>query len=223
MLQSTSARLLEATHTIHEQILAHPFVRGISTGDLPRASFVYYFRQDYLFLLEYSRVLALGVTRAHDLELMELFSELVHETLHGEMDLHRGFAERLGISREELEVTPISPTTHAYTRHLLAVAHGGTIAELMASLLPCQWGYREIGLALAKAGLPGDPLYAEWIEMYSGPEFGELAERLRDTFDRVAARASTDELARIDTIFLASSRYEYGFWDAADRLEAWPV
>ena len=223
MPDSTSARLLNATQAIREQILAHPFVRGIGEGNLPRPPFEYYVRQDYLYLIEYSRVLALGVTRAHDLELMELFAELVHATLHFEMELHRGYCERLGISRENLEATPASPTTHAYTRHLLAVAHGGTIAELMASLLPCQWGYWEIGETLAKNGLPSDPLYAEWIEMYSGAEYGELAARLRATFDRVAARASTDELARIDTIFLTSARYEYGFWDAAYRLEGWQV
>lgn len=223
MTDSPSARLLNATQAIRQQILAHPFVCGIGEGNLPRPPFVYYVRQDYLYLIEYSRVLALGVARAHDLELMELFAELVHATLHVEMGLHRGYCERLGISRENLEATPISPTTHAYTRHLLTVAHSGTIAELMASLLPCQWGYWEIGRSLAQHGLPNDPFYAEWIEMYSGAEYGELAERLRATFDRVAGRASTDELARIDTIFLTSARYEFGFWDAAFRLESWTV
>ena len=223
MSNSPSARLLDATQEIRARILAHPVVRGIGEGTLPRAPFVYYVRQDYLYLIEYSRVLALGVARAHDLDVMELFAELVHATLHTEMELHRGYCERLGISRENLEATPVSPTTHAYTRHLLTVAHSGTIAELMAALLPCQWGYWEIGQALAQRGLPSDPFYAEWIEMYSGTEYGELAERLRATFDRVAAHASAGELDRINTIFLTSARYEYGFWDAAHRLEAWQV
>jgi len=219
-----STTLLNASLLIREQILAHPFVRGIGDGTLPRLPFVHYIRQDYLYLIEYSRVLALGIVRAHDLEIMELFAELVHATLHSEMELHRGYCERLGISRRELDQTPVAPTTHAYTRHLLAIAHGGTIAELMASLLPCQWGYLEIGEALHAQGLPTqEPLYAEWIEMYSGSEYRELAERLRATFDRVAARASTDEISRIHDIFLISSRYEYAFWDAALKLEAWPV
>ncbi|HVB65023.1 MAG TPA: thiaminase II [Nitrolancea sp.] len=221
---STSSQLLNATQAIQDQILAHPFVRGIGAGTLPREPFVYYVRQDYLYLIEYSRVLALGVARAHDLEIMELFAELVHTTLHVEMGLHRGFCERLGISRDVLDNTPMAPTTHAYTRHLLTVAHNGTIAELMASLLPCQWGYWEIGQALARQGLPtNEPLYAEWIEMYSAPEYGELAERLRAFFDRIATRAAADELIRIQQIFTISSRYEYAFWDAAFGLEEWPV
>jgi thiaminase (transcriptional activator TenA) len=224
MSSTTSTQLLNATQAIQDQILAHPFVRGIGAGTLPRAPFVYYVRQDYLYLIEYSRVLALGVARAHDVEIMEFFAELVHATLHVEMGLHRGYCERLGISRQALENTPVAPTTHAYTRHLLTVAQSGTIAELMASLLPCQWGYWEIGQALARQGLPtNEPFYAEWIEMYSAPEYGELAERLRATFDRSAARASADELTRIQQIFTTSRRYEYAFWDAALKLEEWPV
>ena len=155
---------------------------------------------------------------------MELFAELVHATLHVEMELHRSYSERFGITRQDLDTTPASPTTHAYTRHLLSVAYGGSTAELMAALLPCQWGYWEIGQDLAARGLPTkQPLYAEWIEMYSSPEYRDLAARLRSTFDRVAARASEDEQARLSDIFIASSRYEYAFWDAAWREEQWTV
>jgi thiaminase/transcriptional activator TenA len=223
-MTTASERLLANTQAIQAQILAHPFVQGIGSGTLPVEPFKYYVRQDYLYLVEYSRALALGVARAHDLPVMELFAELVHATLHVEMDLHRGYCERLDISRADLEATSISPTTHAYTRHLLSVAYSGTIAELMASLLPCQWGYWEIGQHLAGRGLPPhQPLYAEWIEMYSGPEYAELAQRLRHTFDQVAESCSPVELSRMAGIFTTSARYEYAFWDAAYRMEQWPV
>ncbi len=224
MPSTPSEELLGATISIREQILSHPFVQGIGDGTLPLDPFRFYIQQDYAYLVEYSRVLALGVAGAHDLPIMELFAELVHATLHIEMELHRGYCERFGISRAELEATPVSPTTHAYTRHLLSVAYGGTTAELMAALLPCQWGYWEIGRDLASRGLPIDqPLYAEWIEMYSGDEYQNLAERLRSTFDQVAARVSGDEMHRMRDIFIASSRYEYAFWDAAFKQEQWPV
>lgn len=220
----TSERLLQETRTIHERILAHPFVRGIGSGDLPLEPFTYYVRQDYLYLVEYSRAMALAVAKAHDLDVMGLFAELTQETLNVEMDLHRGYAARFGISREELEATPIAPTTHAYTRHLLSVAYGGTIAEILASLLPCQWGYWEIGTHLAARGLPANrPLYAEWIEMYSGQEFGALAQRMRDTLDRLSEGFTPAQQARLSDIFATSTRYEYAFWDAALKQESWPV
>ena len=220
----TSDRLLEETREIRERILAHPVVRGIGSGELPLAPFQYYVRQDYVFLVEYSRVLALAVAKAHDLAVMELFAELVQATLHVEMELHRGYCARLGITGAELEATEAAPTTHAYTRHLLSVAWQGTGVEIMAALLPCQWGYWEIGRDLAGRGLPAQqPLYCEWIQMYSGAEYRDLAARLRAAFDRAAAGVSAGERARLSAIFRTSSRYEYAFWDAALRRESWPV
>ncbi|MBX6343214.1 MAG: thiaminase II [Thermomicrobiaceae bacterium] len=218
-----SDRLLDATRAIRERILAHPFVRGVGAGDLPAEPFQFYVRQDYVYLKEYARVLALAAAKARDLDTMGLFAELVHATLNVEMELHRGFCERFGISRSDLESTEAAPTTYAYTRHLLAVAYSGTIEEIMAATLPCQWGYWEIGAHLATAGLPTHPLYAEWIQMYSGEDYRALAARLRDTFDRLAAGGSPAEQARLAEIFTTSSRYEFLFWDMAYRQEWWPV
>ena len=72
--------------------------------------------------------------------------------MNTEMDLHRGYCEKFGISAAEMEAAPMAPTTHAYTRHLLNVAEVGTLADLIAGVLPCQWGYAEIGTTLAEHG-----------------------------------------------------------------------
>src|SRR6476646_5043353 len=104
----------------------HPFVRGIGDGTLSVEKFKFYIRQDYLFLIEFSRVLALGAARSHELDDMARFAGLLDATLNGEMELHRGYCERFRITREELEATQAAPTTHAYTRHLLHTAESGT-------------------------------------------------------------------------------------------------
>ena len=126
---------------IWEADIKHPFVRGIADGSLPTEKFKFYLIQDYLFLLDYSRVFAHGVIKAHDEPTMAMFSQLLNETLNTEMDLHRGYCEKFGISAAEMEAASMAPTTHAYTRHLLNVAEIGTLAELIAGVLPCQWGY----------------------------------------------------------------------------------
>ena len=46
----------------------HPFVRGIGDGTLPEAALPRYVRQDYLFLIDYGRLLALGAARAPRLD-----------------------------------------------------------------------------------------------------------------------------------------------------------
>ncbi|MGH7425602.1 MAG: thiaminase II, partial [Candidatus Methylomirabilales bacterium] len=43
---------------IWHRTLHHPFVRGIGDGTLAVDTFKFYVRQDYIFLIEYSRVLA---------------------------------------------------------------------------------------------------------------------------------------------------------------------
>ncbi len=209
---------------IWEAEQAHPFVRGIGDGSLDVECFKYYVAQDYVYLVEFVRVLALAAAKATDLESMEQFTNLQHATLTIEMALHRGYCERFGISAAQLEATRPSPTTHAYTRHLLAIAYSGTVAEIEAALLPCQWGYAEIGAALAAAGEPaGAPLYAEWIRMYASPEYQTLAGGMCGLLDRLADRAGADERARMQEHFITSSRYEWMFWEAALRMEQWPV
>ncbi len=111
--------------------------------------FRYYMAQDYLFLIDYCRVIALAVAKSPDLESMRRWAALLDETLNSEMELHRSFCADFGISSEELEATAPSPETLAYTGHLMRVANEGSIAEIAVALLPCQWGYDEIGRVIA--------------------------------------------------------------------------
>ena len=202
----------------------HPFVTGIGDGSLDMDKFRYYMRQDYVFLIDYCRVLALAVAKAPDVDDMGWFAMLLHETLNTEMALHTGFCEEFGIAKEQLESTQPSPATAAYTRHMLQTAFNGGIGEIATVILPCAWGYAEIGKMLQDRGVPAaQPLYARWIEMYSSAEFAALADWLRSFVDRIALGCGAEERARMERAFIASSRYEYMFWDAAWRQEDWPV
>ena len=202
----------------------HPFVSGIGDGALELDKFRYYMRQDYVFLIDFCRVLSVAVAKAPRVEDMGWFAMLLHETLNTEMALHIGFCEDFGITKAQIESAQPSPTTIAYTRHMLQTAFAGGIGEIAAALLPCSWGYSEIGQMLQNRGVPANqPLYARWIEMYSSAEFAELAAWLRSFIDRIALECGADELQRMERAFLVSSRYEYMFWDAAWRQEGWPV
>lgn len=222
MIQFTD-ELRQSAAPIWEADLGHPFVRGIADGTLPTEKFKFYLVQDYLFLLDYSRVFAHGVIKAPDEATMALFSQLLNETLNTEMDLHRGYCEKFGISAAEMEQAPVAPTTHAYTRHLLNVAQSGTLADIIAGVLPCQWGYAEIGTTLAQQGGSPEQLYQEWIEMYASEEFLALGKWLRSLLNELTAESSSAEKERLKRHFLFSSRYEYLFWEMAWTQEAWQI
>ena len=202
----------------------HPFVRGIGTGNLPFKCFQYYMKQDYLFLIDFSRVIALASSRSSGVSDMAWFAGFLNDTINTEMSLHIGFCSDFDITQRDLEDTKPSPSTLAYTRHLLQIGYTGSIGDITAALLPCSWGYSEIGKMLHKQGLPTEnPLYCKWITMYSDVEFAELAKWLRGFIDRIAMDSMPQELDRMEEIFLLSSQYEYMFWDAAYRLEQWPI
>jgi thiaminase/transcriptional activator TenA len=195
----------------------HPFVLGIGTGSLDPHKFRHYVRQDYLFLIEYARLLALGCARAPGLDEMTHFARLTVAVLESELELHRSYASEWGISTAELEAEQPTETTREYTDFLLRTAAVGDYGELLAVLLPCMWGYHELARRLAQLGRPTNELYARWIEEYAGVEFGELTTWCKTLTDRAA---ETGDRRRMTRAFLASSRYELAFWDASWREEA---
>jgi len=201
----------------------HPFVRAIGDGTLDLEKFKHWLRQDYLFLIEYCRLFGLAAARAPDLKTLSRFADLLQATARIEMDLHRSYAAEFGISEADLEREQMTPTTRAYTDFLLRVAATGDFAELAAALLPCMWGFSEIGQALKDRGLPAEERYARWIEMYANPDFAALSDWCRELVDRLADGATEERRKPMADAFLTSSRYEFLFWEASFRQETWPV
>ena len=216
MADSFTDSLRRDSDALHRRILAHPFLMGVGDGTLPLESFRFYVRQDYVFLVQYSRVLALATAKAPDLEVMGRLAGLLNETLNTEMALHRDYCAQLGITEADLEATEPATTTVAYTSYLLDTAGRGSFGEAVCALLPCQWGYGEIGLHLKAGGLPKEaPLYAQWIEMYSSAEFQELAGWIRALADRLAEEAGPAERRRMAAAYATAARFEYLFWEMA--------
>jgi thiaminase/transcriptional activator TenA len=216
-----STELRRAAEPIWRAQHEHPFLRGIADGTLATERFAFYVRQDHLFLIEYARLLALGAARSPDLATMTRFAQLTREILTTEMDLHRSFAAGFGISPEQLEAERPAPTTQGYTDFLVRTAAQGDFAELAGALLPCMWGYAELGRGLAAEGRSPDDRYARWVQMYASEEFGQLADWCRGLVDRLGTELSAGGRERVQRAFVTSSRYELAFWEMAWSGERW--
>jgi thiaminase/transcriptional activator TenA len=210
-------QLREAADPIWSAQHEHPFVRGIGEGGLDPRKFRHYIRQDYLFLIDYARLLALACARAPRLGEMRRFAQLAQAVLGSEMELHRSYAADWGISGAELEAEQPTATTRAYTDFLLRSAALADYGELAAALLPCMWGYQELAARLAERGRSSEELYVRWIDEYAGAEFGELTTWCKALTN---AAARTGDRDRMTDAFLTSSRYELAFWEASWREEA---
>ncbi|MFC1531382.1 thiaminase II [Gemmatimonadota bacterium] len=213
--------LYQAASDIWDAQAVHPFVVGIADGTLDPDVFERWVRQDYLYLVEFSRVFAWAAARADRMESMSWYAAALHLTLNTEMDLHRVYAARFGISAEDLDREEMWPTTRAYTDFLVRTSADGDLADLLAALLPCAWGYVHIAGRLAASERPADQRYADWIEQYSSAEFRLAADWLRFEMDRLAAGVSAAKRKRLRDLFVLSSRYEWQFWEMCWRGESW--
>jgi thiaminase (transcriptional activator TenA) len=217
----TSEELFRLTRPIWEAQVSHPFVQGIGDGTLALAKFGLWLKQDYLFLIEYARVMGYAAARAPDLATMRGFATVMHQTLLVEMDLHRSYVGEFGITAADLESEQKLPTTQAYADFLLRTAATADFAEVAAAALPCMWDYSELGRHLAGRGQPEDERYARWITAYAADEFTELARWCRAVVDEAAATLEPGARRRMEEAFITSSRYELAFWDMAWRGESW--
>ena len=194
---------------------------GSPTARCPRESFKFYAVQDALYLREFARALSLAGARAPEDDWIIMFNEHAAGALKVERALHEGFFRDFGLTPEESPRPPwrrpTSPTRATSWRSPTA----RPFHEAIAALLPCYWIYWEVGKELERAG-SADPLYKRWIGTYASEEFGAVVRAVLAATDRVAERLTPSERDAMRGHFIATSRYEWMFWDMGLRREAWP-
>lgn len=213
----------ERADPLWRAVLAHPFVTGIGDGTLSRDRFEFYLKQDYAYLIDFSRVFALAAAKAEMLPDMGTFATLLNATLTTEMDLHRKTCAAFGIPAGELEKTRKAMITSAYTNLLVRTCHEGSLSDILAVLVPCECGYVEIGETLASRGLPDDRFCRDWIRTYSSREFREFADWLIAKMNEHAEQASAQRKEYWYRLYEASARFEYLFFDMSWKKEEWPA
>lgn len=193
----------------------HDFVKGLQDGTLPEAAFRHYLIQDYLFLIQFARAYALAAYKSETLEDIRIAANAVHTIADVEMGLHLEYCAGWGLSEAEIISAPEAEENMAYTRFVLERGHAGDLLDLYVALLPCMWGYAEIGTRLADdpaTKRDGNP-YLPWIEMYSSDEYvsgaTESLQRLDRLFDE---RAGEGRLPSLQKTFSQACRLEAGFW-----------
>ncbi|MFQ5602182.1 MAG: thiaminase II [bacterium] len=220
---SFSEQMQERSHAIWAAILHHPFVCGIGEGTLDKEKYQFYLTQDYVYLIEFSRVFALASAKARNLEDMSYFAKLLDLTLNTEMDLHRRICAEFDISKSELENTEPAFVTLAYTSFLVKSCYEEPLPGILAVLLPCAWGYAHIAITLKDKGLPEAPHYRDWIETYASDEFVGWADWLKEKMDGFAQIASSSDKEHWYKLYLQSSRFELMFFEMGWLQECWPA
>src|SRR6202049_4973042 len=163
----------------------HEFVHLLASGDLPEACFRRYLVQDYLFLIHFARAWGLAIYKSDVLGEMRRAQRLVAATLDVEIGLHIDYCHGWGLSEAAMASEPEAAATIAYTRFVLDRGLAGDRLDLEVALAPCVVGYAVI--AAERIGDPATRLegspYREWLQMYAGSDYQDLASEAAAALD----------------------------------------
>lgn len=198
-----------------DDYIQHDFVKQLTAGTLAADSFRHYLVQDYLYLIHYTRVMALSVYKSDTLAQMRVGQAGINAMLDMEIAMYLDFCRQWNIPLEQVENAPESAVTIAYSRYILDAAMSGSLAELYAAIAPCLMGYGEIGKRIKDEGFIADNPYQSWIDVFSSDEFLSITAQNEAQINTLLADASPAQADKFQRLFNTAARMEVNFWQQA--------
>ena len=215
MSKGLFARLVTASAEPWRSYTRHDFVALLASGELPEPCFRRYLAQDYLFLIHFTRAWGLAIYKSDTLAEMRRAQHLVAATLDIEIRLHIDYCRGWGLSEAMMAAEPEAMATIAYTRFVLDRGLAGDRLDLETALAPCIIGYAVIAaerMTDPATRLDGNP-YREWLEMYAGAEYQDLAHGAKAALDeQFALRGGDGRFPALAATFATAVRLEADFW-----------
>src|SRR5580700_2940657 len=215
MAEGLFTRLVTAAGATWPSYTRHNFVLRLAAGDLPEAAFRHYLVQDYLFLMHFARAWGLAIYKSDTLAEMRRAQGLVAATLDVEIGLHVEYCRSWGIDQDKMAAASEAMATIAYTRFVLDRGLAGDRLDLEIALAPCIVGYAEIAterIADPATRLDGNR-YRDWLEMYAGAEYQDLAREATAALDeQFARRGGGGRFPTLAASFATAARLEADFW-----------
>ena len=215
-----SEKAWDAVADIYAKILASPFIRELTDGSLDREKFVFYIRQDALYLADFGKALAVIASKTERPDHRKTMLEFASESIAVEQALHETFFAEYGVDATINDRR--SPTCLLYTSYLLRLTNE-PVEVMMAAVLPCFRIYRETGDYIKAGQTRSNNPYRAWIDTYGGEEYARSVAKATDICDSLAAACTEERRAVMTEAFATCSRMEWMFWDSAYNLESWKV
>lgn len=208
-------RLLKENVKEWDSYLHHKFIKELEAGTLPQENFLFYLKQDYIFLINYAKAFARLCINADTARELRFAMKFQNYIIDGELQLHQSILQ-MGIDISTLSVKDESFTNIAYTRYVLSVGESGNFLDMLVALSACATGYAYIGKEMS-ARLDGKALethpYKEWIQTYSGEEFQTGTKEFEDFVNSYTP--DEKHFSKLNAIFNTTIRLETAFWQHA--------
>jgi thiaminase/transcriptional activator TenA len=203
------------------KILNHTFLTEISTNALPIGKFIFYLKQDRIFLIEFCSFLQAVKQKSHDdVHLAELFDKLLCSTINFEMQMQNQILNSLGISSDSSLNSIPSTTTLSYTSYLRKVSllssssPADNMGIIVSAMAPCPWTYFEIAEKLSRYNIENHT-YRKWVQFYSSRESYVQVEDLKNILCALAKESTNKDKLAMKRYFATACNYELLFWDMA--------
>jgi len=190
----------------------HKFLSDLVSNKLPDKNFKKYLVQDYIFLQQFLKILALSVYKAKSFEEINRSVNFIKGIDH-EIKLHISYCKKWKISLRSLSNVKVERANSAYTDHVLSVGKNGNNLDIFSSLSPCIIGYGEIGFKLSKIKNWKKSKYSSWIKMYSSKEYQQVAKDNIDYLDILFKNSKNKNLSKLKSNFKKSTILERNFWE----------
>lgn len=208
------SKLIQENSKVWDQYLHHPFVIQLREQKLKKESFLFYLKQDYLYLINYARCFAQLAINATTIQELRFAQKQQNAILDAEISLHQELLEYTNLIENEESLTNI-----AYSRYMLDIGNQGDYLDLLIALSACSIGYayigKEIGSQLSLQELQNH-CYKDWIETYACEQTQQQAKIFEDLIN--SYEVSEKKFARLSQIFKTVTRLEVAFWQHSLEL-----
>jgi len=209
--------LFNESKKIWDEYLKHPFIVEMGKGTLDKEKFRSYLVQDYLYLLDYAKVYAMGLIKSDDVKHMKFFKDSVNGIMEDESATHIAYLKELGEDIKTLQKHKIKLENENYTNFMKSIALTGDIQDLIIAVLPCAWSYYYIAKEMKeiyKDNLENN-YYAAWIDSYSCEEYRMCVKENIDLANELCKNIDDNKKEKLKDIFIKGSLYEMEFWQMA--------
>jgi thiaminase/transcriptional activator TenA len=189
----------------------HKFLSNLVSNKLPNKNFKKYLVQDYIFLQQFLKILALSVYKSNSFEEINRSVNFIKGIDH-EIKLHVSYCKKWKITLRSLRNIKVESANSAYTDHVLSVGKNGNNLDIFSSLSPCIIGYGEIGFKLSKIKNWKKSKYSSWIKMYSSKQYQQVAKDNIDYLDILFKKNLNKNLNKLKKNFKKSTILERNFW-----------
>lgn len=201
-------------------------MQDILNGTMSMERFQFQIKQNYHYLMDYTRCWAVGFSKCRNFSEMEEWYKIVKNTMEGTVMFNRDFwAKQIGVSLEELDAVVEAPGKRSYTSFQLMCAEQGGLAETMMALFPCNILYRFFAEDLLNScTLPHDDMYYQWLAFYVSDPYAEKTENEIKMVNKLCENKTETEINKLLEIFATSCNYEILQWqDMYHNMTTWPL